>query len=434
MTASELQAFFHQQLSALSPGEPGQTIAIAVSGGSDSMALALLAQDWAEAAGLDLLALTVDHGLREQSGAEAKSVADWLRHRGIAAEILCWTGPHPKSGIQQAAREARYRLMAARCREIGISALLLGHQREDQVETMLMRLSKGSGLEGLAAMRAAANWQDLRLLRPLLGASRDQLRQYLLHQGQDWIEDPSNENPDFTRTHVGAVARALGQLPGSSLETIALSARRLDRASQALDQLTSERFDGFCQISPYGFISFSGETITECPAEIGLRLLARALSMVVGDGGRIKLKSLEQLYERLFISNASHAETLAGCHITKYRKNWMICRELGREGLPEMQLSAGASLLWDHRFLVSDMAANDSHAPLVIRRIGTDGWRGLDKLALTEEERKLPVLVRESLPAVWSGEKLLAVPLFSGDPAQSIIAKDRFKMVFRPLI
>jgi len=430
----DLQAHFNQKMISLGLGARTKSIAVAVSGGSDSMALALLAEEWARTEGVDLLALSVDHCLRPQSASEVKQVATWLGKYGISCNTLRWDGPHPTSGIQQAARDARYRLMTAHCQQRGITSLLLGHQMEDQAETMLMRLSKGSGLEGLAAMRDISGWQDLKLLRPLLGVTRDQLRQFLMARGQEWIDDPSNDNLDFTRTQVGTILAGLQDLPGSDLETISLSVGRLARASRALDQLTSERFDALCEVSPFGFVRFPDVMITDCPEEMALRLLSKALALVQGEAARIKLKSLEHLYERLFIRTVSTSETLAGCQISKSKDGWIVCREPGRTGLPENVLDCGGAVLWDNRYQVVDTAADKTVTPLVIRRIGADGWRTLNKLHLQREERELPAVVRNSLPAVWSEGELVAAPLFSCDLQQSIIAKDRIKMVFRPLI
>lgn len=163
---------FARAMAALGPFESAPRLALAVSGGSDSMALALLASAWAEAKGGEATALIVDHGLRRGSAAEAGRVRAWLRARGIGCRILRWRGAKPAANLQAAARAARYALLTGWCRKAGILHLLLAHQQDDQAETLLLRLGRGSGLDGLAAMAPLASGADLRLLRPLLDFPR----------------------------------------------------------------------------------------------------------------------------------------------------------------------------------------------------------------------------------------------------------------------
>src|SRR5205823_2951019 len=143
-------------------------LAVAVSGGPDSMALLLLADRWARQRGGEAWGLTVDHGLRPESAGEARIVAGWLAARGMAHEILVWSGDKPATGIQEAAREARYALLAGWCRAHGILHLLTAHHREDQAETYLIRRRAGSGVDGLAAMSAVRELPGCRIVRPLL--------------------------------------------------------------------------------------------------------------------------------------------------------------------------------------------------------------------------------------------------------------------------
>ncbi len=148
-------AAFDALMAPLGPFEPAPRIAIAVSGGPDSLALCLLADRWARARGGVAFGLTVDHGLRPESGAEAAQVRRWLAARGMAHRTLRWKGAHPLSAIQEQARAARLALLTGWCRRAGVLHLLLGHQREDQAETALQRLVRGSGIDGLAAMALA---------------------------------------------------------------------------------------------------------------------------------------------------------------------------------------------------------------------------------------------------------------------------------------
>lgn len=435
MAGSTLQNLFNRKLDSLIGLNQLKRLAIAVSGGSDSMALALLARNWATENTVALTILTVDHGLRPAAKQEAVIVSEWMKSFDLPHKTLVWKGPHPTSGIQNAAREARYELMATHCNEEHIQALLLGHQLEDQLETFLMRFSKGSGLEGLASMKEDSQQFDIRLVRPLLGFKRQELRDYLTVVNQPWLEDPSNESRQYTRTRVGSILSDLQALPGSSLTTIALSAERVTRASEALHEITMQRFNKFCRLSPYGFIQFPFEAILGCPQEIGLRLLSRAISAVRGEHVPIKLLSLENIYLRLFEKELSASETIGGVQISKSATGCLVCREPGRVGLPEVLLAGKTETIWDHRFHVIDTAGEQDRDPLLtIKRIGPTGWQHLQAANPSKEEVRLPAKVRNNLPAVWLGDRMVAAPLFSRVLDQSTIAKDRFKMVFKSLI
>ena len=156
-------------MAALGPFEARPDLAVAVSGGADSLALCLFADRWVRARGGRLVALTVDHGLRPGSRQECATLARWLGGRGIEHDILTWKGAKPAAGIQAAAREARYSLLHEACRERGILHLLLAHHAADQAETVLLRAGAGSGFDGLAAMPAVSGLEAPRRLRPLLG-------------------------------------------------------------------------------------------------------------------------------------------------------------------------------------------------------------------------------------------------------------------------
>ena len=174
------------------PYESSPRVVVAVSGGRDSMALVLLAAEWARARGGDIRAVTVDHGLRPGSAEEAVRVGGWMNAQGIAHDVLTWSTPETESGIEQAARDARYQLLEAYCRDRGALHLLVGHHLSDQLETHAMRLARESGPAGLAGMAGVRELGHVRLLRPFLDTPRARLTATLQAREQNWIEDPSN--------------------------------------------------------------------------------------------------------------------------------------------------------------------------------------------------------------------------------------------------
>ena len=267
------EASFDALMEGLGPFEDRPHIAVAVSGGADSLCLALFAGRWAERRGGRVVGLTVDHGLRPEAGDEALQVGRWLERPGIEHRVLKWTGPKPVSGIQAAARRARYRLMSSWCREKGFLHLLLGHTGDDQAETLLLRLSSGSGPDGLAAMSAIRETPDVRMLRPWLGVAKQALVETLTAQGQDWIEDPSNQDHSFARVRVRKTMKDGGFRP----KDLALAAHRFGRARQVMEAEASRLLARVARIHPAGFAELQCAPLVAAPDEISLRALSRVL-------------------------------------------------------------------------------------------------------------------------------------------------------------
>ncbi|MEH6401769.1 MAG: tRNA lysidine(34) synthetase TilS [Sneathiella sp.] len=433
---SELVSQFYEQMDLVFVKSAlPTTVVIAVSGGSDSMALCLLAQKWCEKNSVNLVGLTVDHGLRVEAAREAQQVCSWLQERGISHYTLKWDGPYPEAGIQQAARDARYKLLSDKCLGLGATHIFLGHQLEDQLETLLLRLSKGSGVQGLAAMNLVSTRGAFTLVRPLLNISRADLRVFLNNSGQVWIDDPSNENPIYTRTKLGDVLEKLTALPGSSMTSVALASQRLQRADRALNAITEEFLSTLVVISPFGYVSFPIDFCDKMPEDIGLRFLDRIFTYVRGGSTRPVLMSLENLLTDIRKNSGFKAATLAGCQLQKFENSWIVCREPGRNGLPITGFEKAHSLLWDNRFLVVDHSGEDeslNKIPFTVRIIGNEGWKILSKSEHLDINRPLPNIVKKNLPAIWIEDKMAAVPLFSYYSSVMGIAKERFEVVFSP--
>lgn len=187
-------------------------LAVATSGGADSMALLLLCDAYAKANGYSLTSLTVDHGLRPEAAIEAQQVARWCAARSIPHHTLKWSPPALHSAVQASAREARYALLAEYCQTQNIPFLLVAHHRDDQAETLFFRLARGSGLDGLACMPPARSLvKGVTLVRPLLAVPKERLLATLKAAKQEWIEDPSNHNPDYTRSHIRSLLAKTGK-------------------------------------------------------------------------------------------------------------------------------------------------------------------------------------------------------------------------------
>lgn len=291
-------------------------VAVAVSGGGDSVALMhLLAAHARKQRRPAPLVLTVDHGLRPGSAKEARQVRDWARALGLEARILSWRGEKPGRGIEAAARQARYRLLAAALRKANICVLCVGHSRDDQAETFLLRLARGSGLDGLAAMQPLAPFPlpgcgELVLARPLLEMGRADLRAYLAARGQAWLDDPMNDDPAFDRVKM----RRLLAGPGLDAARIAAAAAHLARARAALETVTAAVLARVSRPGEDGIL-LDPLALAAAPREVGLRALAALLMAVGGQDYRPRFAALERLFDAIARGRLAGGATLHGCRI-----------------------------------------------------------------------------------------------------------------------
>lgn len=402
VTAPLAPADFAPLLDALGPFEARPHIAVAVSGGADSLALAVLAHGWARSRNGDAVALTVDHGLRPEAADEARQVGAWLSARGVAHHILCWQGDKPAGDIQAAARAARYRLLIDWCRAAGVLHLLLGHHLEDQAETVLLRLGRGSGVDGLAAMAPVSERPELRLLRPLLTVPRDRLAATLRAVGQDWIRDPSNGNPAFARVRLRALLPGLAG-EGLTAERLAGTARRLGRARAALEHQVARTALAHVTLHPSGWAELDRAALAE-PEEIALRLLARLLMVVAGSPYPPRLEQLERLHRALCAGDPGRS--LAGCLIAAAGRRIRLMREPAAVA-PALPVRGGDTVTWDGRFRLA--VDGPSTATGRVEALGRSGWRALSG-GLQGGLPRLPRAVRETVPALVDDGTILAVP------------------------
>ncbi|HXD45851.1 MAG TPA: tRNA lysidine(34) synthetase TilS [Pseudolabrys sp.] len=272
-------------------------LVLAVSGGPDSTALLWLVARWRSGLkkGPALVAVTVDHGLRKEAAAEAKAVGRLARKLGVAHLTLRWTGKKPKTGVPQAARTARYRLLAEAARKAGAPAVLTAHTLDDQAETVLIRMSRGSGMTGLAGMARVSALLDstVQLIRPLLGIPKARLVATLKAARVPFADDPTNRDPRFTRARLRGLMPRLEE-EGLGAARLAILARRLARAEAALSQAAAAAFERLAAPAENGAIAFGRAGFAGLSAEIALRLIGRAID-TAGDEGPAELGKLEAL-------------------------------------------------------------------------------------------------------------------------------------------
>ncbi|UYO45527.1 tRNA lysidine(34) synthetase TilS [Rhodopseudomonas palustris] len=299
-------------------------IVLAVSGGPDSLALMWLAARWRKASkrGPALAVVTVDHGLRPEAAAEARAVKRLAASLDLPHRTLRWNGDKPRTGIQAAAREARYRLLAQAAKTLGASHVMIAHTRDDQAETVLMRLSRGSGIAGLAAMAREIERDGVVLARPLLDVPKARLVATLTKARIAFATDPSNADPRFTRPRLRELMPQLAA-EGCDARSLVRLAARAARADAALELMTNGA-EQFLETQGAGRPGVDARAFLALAAEIQIRLLLRALARH-GHEGPAELGKVEALSETLKQAAAGRApsagkirlkQTLAGAVIT----------------------------------------------------------------------------------------------------------------------
>ncbi|MFO1060469.1 MAG: ATP-binding protein [Dongiaceae bacterium] len=342
-------------------------------------------------------------------GAHRRSpAAAGLRCRGPPGRRLAGRGRH-RSSHSRAPRGAarrrppgrgarrRYALLAGWCRRRGALHLLLAHQQEDQAETLLLRLARGSGLSGLAAMPAVAERGGLRLLRPLLAVPRARLAALLRAAGQPWIEDPSNRDPAYGRVRLRRLAPALAA-EGLTAPRLADTAARLGQARAALEAELAAWLAAAAAIRPEGYLWLDRGRLAAARPDLALAALGRCLATVGGADYPPRLERLERLCRALLAPDPG-AATLGGCRVVPRGGRLLLCREPAAASAA-LPLLPGGAVLWDGRFRLARRRGGDPR-PLAVARLGALRPAGA---------AALPRPVRPGLPALYRDGALVGVP------------------------
>lgn len=315
---------------------------LAVSGGPDSTALLALAVEWARRAlkAPRLAAATVDHGLRKESADEAAAVGALCLRLGVSHRILIWRGDKPTTRIQERARAARYALLGAHAREIGAQAIVTAHHLDDQAETALFRLLRGSGVSGLRAMTASRDLDGVALLRPLLGVAKCDLIAACEARGLAYVRDPANENPRYARTRMRKLA---AELAAEGLDAAAL-ARLARRAGQIEDALARQTHATALRLGLSANSTCDAGALLAEPTEIVQRLLTAAIVNVGGRNSRGvglgKVEALTQQLARAYAAGAPFSANVAGAHLRLARGALRIAAEPPRRSTARPRTSS----------------------------------------------------------------------------------------------
>lgn len=385
----------------LAPGS-ARPVAVALSGGGDSLALTLAAAAWAATARRPLLILTVDHGLRPESAAWTAACAATAARLDATFRALAWEGPKPATGLQAAARAARHRLLAGAAREAGVRVLLLGHTADDVTEARRMR-ADGATTPDPREWAPSPAWPEGRglfLLRPLLGVARADIRAWLAAHGESWIDDPANDDPRFARARA---RRAPGPTARSAERADAVPLARLARPT------------------PEGGLEIPREALAAADPAAARHALAAACLSAAGRDRPPAADSAERL-RRAIAAGGDVTATLAGARVEAADGAVRILREAGeaaRGGLRPLALPTGRTAVWDGRFEIT------ADRPLEVRALA-----GLARRLPRPQQaalHALPPAARLGLPVLVAGEAVTC-PLLAEVEGVRIapLAHDRF--------
>lgn len=370
-------------------------LAVAVSGGADSLALALLLKEWAAKHRVPLTALVVDHGLRAYSRQEAEKTLAVLAHHRIEAVLLPLELGVLSSAVQEKARDARYGAMVAWCHTHQVPQLAVAHHRDDQAETVLMRLLRRSGPEGLAGMSVRSEREGVLLLRPLLAVAKAELLRYLDACGQEYVSDPSNEDRRYLRVRVRACL-AMQAEASQRLAAVAEACGRMrHRAELQLQQAVADTVtwydEGYAEVAA---------SLTTMPPLTAMQVMRQVLGYV-GTGREARSNEMERLLAAM-CEPAMRPRTLQGCLISRRREGgWLVTREMAA-CQAALNWDGAAPLHWD-RFLLAACASG-------AWQVGPLGAKGLEQLPAKGLACKLPRAVALTLPAIRHLEAVVCVP------------------------
>ncbi|MBD5401072.1 tRNA lysidine(34) synthetase TilS [bacterium] len=298
----------------------GCRIAVAVSGGVDSVTLL----HWLHELGMDITALHVNHGLRPNAGIEAAYVRDVCSALHVPCHIFTWDGDKPPTGIEAAARAARYKLMTDFCVRAGIGYLFVAHQADDQIETFLLNLARGSGVRGLAGMRAVTMRDGIQIVRPLLDVPRNELVRYCDTHNIKYFHDEMNDDPRYARVRMRQHRHVLRDMLGVSDDRILLAMRNLRRVADSADRAVD---DAIASVMNDGVAQFSDSFLFDLGPDIRLQFIAALIMQIGGGDYPPRLKSLQGALRNL---SSDCKFTLGRCVIRRLGTRIIIAREGAR--------------------------------------------------------------------------------------------------------
>ena len=381
----------------------GKKIAVAVSGGPDSLALTILLQKFSLENSIALKAISIDHGLRKSSKDELQWLASEFKKRKIKHKIIKWKNIKPNSNILSNARDKRYELLIKECERLNIRYLFTGHHLDDQVENVLLRIIRGSGIKGLGSLQEKFNFKKskVNILRPLLKYPKKSLISYLANEKQKYILDPTNTDNNFDRSRVRKVSSHLIN-EGLNNKRLLNTIKNLKEANNSINYLINSSLKSFIKINSRGVISILIDQFKPLPEEVKFRSLSKLLIFIGKGKNTPRSKNILNLLDLIFKNNFKSL-TIAGCLVKKEKKEILFLPEVTRKLC--VTKIASSNFIWNEQYKVT--MKNDYAKGLSIQYLGENGIKSVPK-------RYSNKLIKDIYPpshlSIWKGKKLIAVP------------------------
>jgi len=383
-------------------------IGIALSGGADSMALLMLLKYWVdcERSCVKIFAVTVDHSLRENSHHEAYEISEFCTKNNISHQILKWEHGEITSGTQEKARNARYTLLSTWAKDNEINVILTAHHLGDQIEQILISLSKGAGIYSYH-IKKFSTIKNILFVRPLLEYSKDDLRKYLVLNHIPWWEDPSNKDKKYLRNKLRNIAEVFLEISDKKRVTTSIS--NIQRASAALNDLSDMFINVHVNISNLGYAKFNIKSYYSQSDEVRFSVLRKLILQIGAQKQDIRINSI------ITVDNAiklAKSKTLGGCEILFIDDLCIIIREFGRN-FPQTVIME-KTIVWDNRFIASSTYAN--HMINYINKYELHEILKIDPSFLDFDKnlpKKIKIKILLTLPSIRRLEKLVAIPHIS---------------------
>ncbi|AFX98709.1 tRNA(Ile)-lysidine synthetase [Candidatus Endolissoclinum faulkneri L2] len=397
-------------------------VVLAVSGGPDSMALLYFTDLWARQRKRELLVLTVDHSLRQESANEAAEVARRVIAMGHTHQVLTWHGTKPATGIQAAARDIRFTLLSEACYRAGALTMLFAHHRDDQAETLLHRINGNTGPEGLASMSLVTSRNGLRLARPFLSVPKDRLLATCTAASLDYINDPSNEDLRFARAKLRHLKPALSEI-GLTVDRLTRLSSAMGIARCAMRKIVGSWLARYAVVYACGTCRLDLFSLQAGPDYFTAVVLRCVFNIVGGFGHPPSSEAMTRLIEWITGKSAVWRRTLRGCLLQIDNGSLIVMREEVACAQPVV-VRAGQIACWDGRFLIR----NKTNCTISVGSCGANGWRQIKCselfLMLSKEVQNLPYPARIAWPLVTNLDGSIALPHLVSGEQDAVDSKD----------
>ena len=397
-------------------------IALAVSGGADSLCLLYLVSEWAREFDHKIIAITVDHGLRREAAAEAEYVASVCAKLDVRHVTLKWdSGGKPKAAIQESARQARYQLMSNWCYENGYTTLMTAHHAKDNWETFMMRLAKGSGLTGLTGISKVTYHKFGQLIRPLLQIPHKRIISTLQSRGIEPVFDPSNNDENFARVRWRQMYDSMASC-GLDAAVVQAAQYRLAQVDSHIAKQVANLLSETASVCEAGYVQISNRLLEAEPL-LQQRVII-AVTYFLSQAEYVPpLSGIEYAIAELHIGRSA---SVASCTLFPARDEITVCRDI--RTLPGTQLNSGEITMWAGLY----KTCNSTSEAIVVKPLGKQGVRQLQVAGWIQKQSELPRCTHEVLLSFWSGNDLLAVPHLHGELPANLASDKRIAAEFAP--